>query len=62
VEIEMLDFYGKNLATVLSANMTPGIHPLQPIIFKDGDNNGIKFLTLRINGKVALKKVITKVR
>lgn len=62
VEIEMLDFYGKNLATVLSAHMQSGVHPLQPISFKDGDNNGIKFLTLRINGKVALKKVITKVR
>ena len=35
---------------------------MRPFIMKDGDNNGIKFMTLRINGKVVLKKVITKVR
>ena len=61
VEVGMIDFYGKNLATVLAANLSPGTYPLGPITLKDGDNNGIKFMTLRINGKVTLKKVITKV-
>jgi hypothetical protein len=62
VEVVMMDFYGKNLATLLAGNLTPGTYPLAPYSLKDGDNNGIKFMTLRINGKVALKKVITKVR
>lgn len=62
VEIELLDFYGKKLATILSASLTTGVYPLQPVTFREGDNNGIKFMTLRINGKVVLKKVITKVR
>jgi hypothetical protein len=63
VEVVMMDFYGKNLATVFSGNMTtPGVYPMRPYTMKDGDNNGIKFMTLRINGKVAMKRVITKVR
>jgi hypothetical protein len=62
VEVVMMDFYGKNLATVLAGNMPAGVYPLRPFIVKEGENNGIRFLTLRINGKVAMKKVITKVR
>jgi hypothetical protein len=62
VEVVMMDFYGKNLATLFSGNLPPGSYPLAPFTIKEGDNNGIKFMTLRINGKVALKKVVTKVR
>jgi hypothetical protein len=62
IEVVMMDFYGKNLATLLSANLTPGVYPMRPFMMKDGDNNGIKFMTLRINGKVEMKRVITKVR
>jgi hypothetical protein len=62
VEVVMMDFYGKNLATLFSGNLSAGIYPLHPFTIKEGDNNGIKFMTLRINGKVALKKVVTKVR
>ncbi|MDB5104195.1 MAG: hypothetical protein JWP91_1884 [Fibrobacteres bacterium] len=62
VEVVMMDFYGKNLATLLSGNLGLGVYPLRPFLMKDGDNNGIKFMTLRINGKVAMKRVITKVR
>jgi hypothetical protein len=62
VEVEMMDFYGKNLASVFSGSVPAGVFPLRPFEIKDGDNNGIKFMTLRINGKVALKRVITKVR
>jgi hypothetical protein len=62
VEVVMMDFYGKNLATLFSGNLVPGIYPMRPFTIKEGDNNGIKFMTLRINGKVALKKVVTKVR
>lgn len=62
VELVVLDFYGKNLATLLAGPMPAGIHPMKPFIFKDGDHNGIKFMTLRINGKVAMKRVMTKVR
>lgn len=62
VEVVMMDFYGKNLATVFSGNLPVGVYPLHPFAIKEGDNNGIKFMTLRINGKVALKRVMTKVR
>lgn len=62
VEVVMMDFYGKNLATLFAGNLTHGVYPLRPFMMKDGDNNGIKFMTLRINGKVAMKRVITKVR
>ncbi|MDB5051787.1 MAG: hypothetical protein JWO30_4858 [Fibrobacteres bacterium] len=62
VEVVMMDFYGKNLATVFEGSVPAGVLPLRPFTIKDGDNNGIKFMTLRINGKVALKRVMTKVR
>lgn len=62
VEVGIMDFYGKSVATLLNGNMSKGIYPLLPVTLKEGDNNGIKFMTLRINGKVVLKKVITKVR
>jgi hypothetical protein len=62
MELVVLDFYGKHLATLLAAQMTPGVYPLKAFDLKDGDGNGIKFMTLRINGKVALKRMMTKVR
>jgi hypothetical protein len=62
IELVMMDFYGKSLATLYSGNMPPGVYPMHPFSLKDGDNNGIKFMTLRINGKMVLKKVMTKVR
>lgn len=62
VELVILDFYGKNLATLLAGPMSAGVYPMKPFVFKDGDHNGIKFMTLRINGKVAMKRVMTKVR
>lgn len=62
VELGIMDFYGKHITTLIDGNLTPGTYPLRPVSLKDADVNGIKFLTLRINGKVALKKVITKVR
>jgi hypothetical protein len=62
IEVEVMDFYGKTLASLFSGNLPSGNHPLDPYILKDTDNNAIKFITLRINGKVALKKVLTKVR
>jgi hypothetical protein len=62
VELMVMDFYGKNLATLLAGPMPPGVYPMAPYVFKDGDHNGIKFMTLRIGGKMAMKRVITKVR
>lgn len=62
VEIEIMDFYGKRLGTVFSGNLSSGIFPMAPYSVKDIDNNGIKFMTLHINGKMVLKKVMTKVR
>ncbi len=62
VEVVMMDFYGKNLATLFAGNLPPGVYPMRPFEISGGDNNGIKFMTLRINGKVAMKRVITKVR
>lgn len=62
VELMVMDFYGKNLATLLEGHLPTGVYPLAPYVFKDGDHNGIKFMTLRINGKMAMKRVVTKVR
>jgi hypothetical protein len=62
VEVMILDFYGKNLATLLAGNMPSGVFPLKPFVLKDGDHNGIKFMTLRINGKMVMKRMMTKVR
>ena len=62
VELSVMDFYGKHVATLVDGNLPAGIYPLRPVMLNNSDANGIKFLTLRINGKVALKKVITKVR
>lgn len=62
VELVVMDFYGKHVATLIDGSLPAGTYPLRPVSLKDADVNGIKFLTLRINGKVALKKVITKVR
>jgi hypothetical protein len=62
VEVMILDFYGKNLATLLSGNLPAGVFPLKPYVLKEGDHNGIKFMTLRINGKMVMKRMLTKVR
>jgi hypothetical protein len=62
VEVVMMDFYGKSLATLFSGNLPVGPYTIRPYALKDGDNNGIKFMTLRINDKMVMKKVITKVR
>jgi hypothetical protein len=62
VELSVMDFYGKHISTLVDGNLPAGVYPLRPVPMKDADVNGIKFLTLRINGKVALKKVVTKVR
>lgn len=62
VQIILLDFYGKNLATLLDGPMLPGVYNLTPFNLSDGERNGINFLALKINGKVAIKRVLTKVR
>jgi len=62
IELSVMDFYGKHVATLVDGNLPAGIYPLRPVMLNNSDANGIKFLTLRINGKVELKKVITKVR
>jgi hypothetical protein len=62
VEVMILDFYGKNLATLMAGNLTSGVYSLKPHVLKEGDLNGIKFMTLRINGKMVMKRMLTKVR
>jgi hypothetical protein len=62
VEVVILDFYGKNLATLLSGHMPSGVYPLKPFVLKEGDLNGIKFMTLRINGRMVMKRMMSKVR
>lgn len=62
VQIFLLDFYGKNQGTILDGPMPAGAHVLNPVPLKDGEHHGINFLTLKLNGKVAMKKVMTKVK
>jgi hypothetical protein len=61
-EVLLLDFYGKNLATLMEGQFLPGTYYLKPFTPKEGDHNGIQFLALRINGKIAMKRVLTKVK
>ncbi len=61
-EVAMIDFYGKSLTTLFSGNLESGSFTLGPFPIKDGDNSGMKFVTLRLNGKMVLKKVMNKVR
>lgn len=62
VEVVVMDFYGKNLATLVAQEKTRGIYLLPPYFPKDLDHNGIKFVTLKLNGKMVLQKTISKVR
>lgn len=62
VEVLLLDFYGKKLATLMEGQFLAGKYFLDPFDFKEGDHNGIQFLALRINGKVVMKRVLTKVK
>lgn len=62
VQLMLLDFYGKNQGVLFDAAMPAGVYASAPVALKEGEHNGINFLTLKINDKVAMKKVITKVR
>jgi hypothetical protein len=62
VQLMILDFYGKNEGVLLDGPLTQGVYNLSPFMLKEGDHNGINFVTLKINDKVAMKKVMTKVR
>jgi hypothetical protein len=62
VEVVMMDFYGKSLSTLFSGNLPSGGHAIGPFPVKVSDNGGMKFMTLRINGKMVLKKVMNKVK
>lgn len=62
VELLVLDFYGKQIATLLDGQLSSGIYSMKPYTLKSGDNNAIKFLTLRINGKLVMKRMLSKVR
>ena len=62
VEVVMMDFYGKSLSTLFSGNLSSGGHAIGPFPVKVSDNGGMKFMTLRINGKMVLKKVMNKVK
>ncbi len=62
VEIDLMDVYGKNLASLLSANLSSGVYPLPTLQLKDVENSTMKVLTLKVNGKMPLKIMLGKVR
>ena len=61
-EITLMDFYGKNLATLAEGQYQSGTFVLPPFTYKEGEHNGIHLVALRLNGKVVLKRVLTKVK
>jgi hypothetical protein len=62
VEIVLLDLYGKAMATLVSEPFPKGHHLLPPFPFRDSDQNGVHFLALKLNGKIALRKVLPQVK
>jgi hypothetical protein len=62
VEIVMLDLYGKAMATLVSEPFPKGQHLLPPFPFHESDQNGVRFLALKLNGKIALRKVLPQVK
>ncbi len=61
VVLQLMDFYGKNLATILEGNFERGSHSVMLDQDKMGDPNGIQFIALKLDGKIVLRKVLTKV-
>jgi hypothetical protein len=62
VEIALLDFYGKTVATVTADPFLKGRHVLPPFPFQQSEQNGVRFLSLSIDGKVALRKMLPQVK
>lgn len=62
VEISLLDVYGKKLAVVVADPYTKGRHVLPPFPFQQSEQNGVRFLSLSIDGKVALRKMLPQVK
>lgn len=62
VEISLLDVYGKKLAIVTADPFARGRHVLPPFPFQQSEQNGVRFLSLSIDGKVALRKMLPQVK
>ncbi len=62
VELTLRDFYGKNLETLAEGQFQPGQFSFSMQSLALEDKQGIRFLTLKIDGRVALKKVLTRVQ
>jgi|GEM_PF-1929212 len=62
VEIVMLDSYGKNFATVVSNSYPQGRHILPPFTYQGSEQNGVRFLALKVDGKLAKQKMLPQVK
>lgn len=62
VEVQMLDFYGKTLATVAADNYSKGPHILPPLPYRESEQNGVRFLALKIDGKMAMQQMLPQVK
>ncbi len=62
VELSLRDFYGKNLETVAEGQFQSGQFHFSMRSLADDEKQGIRFLTLKLNGRVVLKKVLSRVQ
>jgi hypothetical protein len=62
VEVFLMDVYGKNLGTLLSAQCPRGELFLKPNVLKEKESGGLRFLAMRINGKIAIQRVLPQVK
>lgn len=58
VEVQLLDLYGKTLATVAAENYSKGSHILPPLPYRESEQNGVRFLALKIDGKMVKKQML----
>ncbi len=62
VELTLRDFYGKNLQSIAEGQFQAGTFSYQMRSSTEEEKQGIRFLTLKVDGRVVLKKVLTRVQ
>ncbi len=62
VEIVLLDSYGKTLATLTNEPYTKGSHLLPPFPYHESEQNGMRFIALKLNGKIPLRVMLPQVK
>ncbi len=62
IELDLLDLYGKKIRTLLEGNVAAGEHG---VVLQDEDKpdrHGVRFVQLKIDGKLVERRMIAQVR